>query len=139
MMRRSPVIAAIGLLAGFLLAGCTAENLETDNQPQPGPTGHMVSPVSEPVSGTYTGTQTIELGKPPEGATHIRTQLTCLSPGTLTLDDGSVVICPTGSAATTAMSSSELLPAQHSITLTSNEPDTKYELIVVYEDGASIR
>jgi hypothetical protein len=137
-MRCSPVLALTGLLAGLLITGCTAGDLETEYPPPPAPTGPVVSAVSDSISGTYTGTHTIELGEPPEDATHIRTDLTCLSPGTLTLDDGSVVICPTTSAATSSMTSYQILPGQHSVTVTAAEPSTKYTVSVVYEDGASV-
>lgn len=92
-MRRSSALVLTGLLASLLVSGCTAGDLEADNPPPSTPTGSVASAVSKPVSGTYTGTQTIDLGEPPENATHINTQLKCLSDGTLTLNDGFKVIC----------------------------------------------
>jgi hypothetical protein len=138
-MRRSLVLVLIGLLGGLLVTGCVGGDLDTENPPPPPPSGPVVLMVSESVSGTYTGTHTIELGDPPDDATHIRTDLTCLSPGTVTLDDGSVVICPTTSAATSSMTSYEILLGQRSVTVTASEPSTKYTVSVVYEDGDSVR
>lgn len=138
-MRRSSVLVLTGLLASLLVSGCTAEDLETENQPPPAPAGPVALAVSEPVSGTYPGTQTIELGAPPEDATHISAKLKCLSAGTLTLNEGFEVICQPSPGTTTARSSYELVPGQHSATITATEPDTKYEATFVYEDGPSIR
>ncbi|MPY12249.1 hypothetical protein [Arthrobacter bussei] len=138
-MRRSPVLVLTGLLAGLLITGCTAGDLETEKQPQPAPAGPVPSAVAEPVSGTYTGTQTIELGEPPEDATHIGAELKCLSAGTLTLTDGFEVICQASPGTTTAKSSYELQPGQHSVTITATKPDTQYEAKFVYENGPSIR
>jgi hypothetical protein len=138
-LRPSPVLALTGILTGLLLVtACTAGGLETESPPPP-LSGPEDSTVSESISGTYTGTHTVELGKPPEDATHIRTDLTCLSPGALTLDDGTVVICPTTSVATSSMTSYELLPGQHSVTVTAAESSTRYTVSVVYEDGESVR
>jgi hypothetical protein len=132
-MRRTPALALTGILAGFVLVtACTAGDLETENQPPPTPTGPFTSAVSDPISGTYTGTQTVELGEPPEDATHISTELKCLSAGTLTVDDGFEVICQYTPGITTARSSYELLPGQHSVTITATGPDTKYEATFVY-------
>jgi hypothetical protein len=138
-VRRSSAMLITMLFSGLLIVGCTSGDLEAENPPPPAPTGPVVSAVSEWVSGTYTGTHTIELGEPPEDATHVRTDLTCLSPGTLTLDDGSIIICPTTSAATSSMTSYEILPGRDSVTVTADEASTKYTVSAVYEDGASVR
>lgn len=137
-VRRSSTVIT-GLFAGLFITGCTGGDLDPDSQSWPTPTGPVVSAVSESVSGTFTGTHTIELGEPPEDATHVRTDLTCLSPGTLTLDDGSVVICPTTSVANSSMTSYQILPGQDSVTVTADETSTKYTVTAVYENGASVR
>lgn len=110
--------------------------LEIENPPTPAPT---LPGISNPVTGTYTGTHTIELGEPPENATHIDARLTCLSAGTLTLEDGFEVNCQSTSGSTTAQSSYKLAPGQRSITVTAAEPATKYTVIAVYQDGPSVR
>lgn len=138
--RCSPAEAITGLLAVLLLTGCTAANdQKTEGQTQPSPTGATVTAVADPVSGTYTGTQTIELGAPPDEASHIRLELKCLSAGTLVLEDGFEAVCPTGLATTVTSSSTPLSAGQTSVTVTAGDPTTKYELEAVYENGASVR
>lgn len=115
-------LAASGLILVFL-ASCSATNA-----------------VSEPVSGTYTGTQTIELGAPPEDATHIRLDLTCRSAGVLVVAGSDEVTCPDPDNGTTVVnSSSPLSPGQDSFEVTAVDPDVKYELTAVYENGASVK
>lgn len=139
--RPSPAIATAGLLTVLLLAGCTAANdQETENQPQPSSTGGVATAVADPVSGTYTGTQTIKLGAPPEEATHIYLELTCLSAGTLLLEGGDEVVCvDPNEGSTRAVSSSPLSPGQDSIEVTANDPNISYEVKAVYENDASVQ
>jgi hypothetical protein len=132
---RRPAVVITGLIAVVLFTGCTGGQLEAENPP--GPTSFRG--ISDPVSGTYTGTGTIELGEPPDNATHIDTRLTCLSAGNLIMEDGLTVICPTGSANTTALSSFELVPGKQSVTITAEDPSTKYKLDAVYQDRSSDR
>lgn len=138
--RRSPVIATAALLTVLVLAGCTAaNNSETEGQPQPSSTGGVVTAVADPVSGTYTGTQTIELGAPPEYATHVRVDITCLTAGTLVLEGGEEAVCELGDGASAIVFSGPLSPGQDSFTVTANNPEINYEAKAVYENGASVQ
>lgn len=137
MLRRSLGTAAVGWLVVLLTTGCTAGS-DTESEQRPHPTGTATTAVAPPVSGTYTGTQTIELGAPPDDATHIRIDITCLTTGTLVLESGDEAVCRSGGGATVIMSSSSLSPGQDSFTVTADDPDTTYEATAVYENGASV-
>jgi hypothetical protein len=138
MPRRSLAGAAVGWLAVLLLTGCIAGN-ETESELQPSSISAEVIAVADPVSGTYTGTQTIELGPPPEDATHIRIDIKCLTTGILVLESGDEAVCQNGDGATFIKSSSPLSAGQDYFTVTANDPDIAYEAEVVYENGASVR
>lgn len=132
---RRPAVVITGLIAVVLFTGCASGEVE-EGTPS-GPTSFRG--ISDPVSGTYTGTGIIELGEPLDNATHIDTRLTCLSAGNLIMEDGLTVICPTGSASTTALSSFELVPGKQSVTITAEDPSAKYKLDAVYQDRSSDR
>lgn len=136
--RRSPVTATAALLTVLLLAGCTASNDSgTENQPQSSPTNGVPTAVADPVSGTYTGTQTIEIGAPPENATHVRVDIKCLTTGTLVLEGGEEAVCELGDGATGIVFSGPLSPGQDSFTVTANDPEINYEAKAVYMNGMS--
>ena len=139
--RLLPVLASVGMLSAVLPSGCAAQNeLAADNKPQSSSPGGTATAVAEPVSGKYTGTQTIELGAPPESATHIYAEITCLSAGTLLLPDNFEVTCLAQKAGTTrTLSSIPLSPGQVSFDVKANEPDVTYEVKVVYENGSSFK
>jgi hypothetical protein len=52
------------------------------------PGGQGVTPLAPPVTGSYAGTATVDLGEPPAGATDIEMKLTALTPGWFELPDG---------------------------------------------------
>ena len=135
-----PALATAGLLSTALLTGCAAENdVGTGSQSPTGYPGSTATAVADPVFGTYTGTQTIELGAPPAEATHNYVELTCLSTGTLLLHDSDEITCGDPSESTTrAFSSYPLSPDQVSFEVTSDS-DVSYEVRAVYENGASVQ
>lgn len=138
--RRAPVTATAALLTVLLLAGCTAGNdLETENQQQPSSTGDVATAVADPVSGTYTGTQTIALGAPPEDATHVRVDIKCLTTGTLVLEGGEEAVCELGDGASAIVFSGPLAQGQDSFTVTANDPEINYEAEAVYTNGMSVQ
>ncbi|MCL2423592.1 MAG: hypothetical protein FWD11_06830, partial [Micrococcales bacterium] len=57
------------------------------------PGGDTVTPLADTVSVTGRGTQTVDLGTPPEGTTGISITLTCLTPGTFVTDSGAGLTC----------------------------------------------
>lgn len=52
------------------------------------PGGQEVTPLASPVTESYTGTATVELGEAPAGATDIEMKLTALTPGWFEFADG---------------------------------------------------
>lgn len=52
------------------------------------PGGQEVNPLASPVTKSYTGTATVELGEPPAGTTDIEVKLTALSAGRYELPNG---------------------------------------------------
>jgi hypothetical protein len=135
-----PVLATAGLLSAALLTGCGAENeAQAGSQPAPSYPGSTAKAVADPVFGTYTGTQTIELGAPPADATHIYVELTCLSAGALLLHDNDEITCADPDEGTTrSFASYPLSPDQTSFEVTS-DPDVSYMVRAVYENGASVQ
>jgi hypothetical protein len=94
----------------------------------------QVSPLSTPVSSTYEGTATVELGEPPEGTTGIQMDFTCLTAGTFQYQDGSASTCSAADAGTTGGWSGYLVklgPGQHSVTFTT-EPGNRWQLTAKY-------
>ncbi len=57
------------------------------------PGGDRINGLASPVTATGTGTQTVDLGPPPRGATAIYISFTCLTAGNFTFADGAAVGC----------------------------------------------
>lgn len=146
-MRQNRVlgISLSALVATVLLAGCTAQDPEvseespspssTENQQSSPPTGATSTAITEPISGTYTGDQTFELGTPPSEATHIHVELTCLSPGILFLPDGAEMDCTdqTTEQGPTGTWSLPLSKDQDSVEVRTSEAELSYEVEMAYE------
>lgn len=86
--------------------------------------------LSAPVVVTATGTQTVELGPRPDGATHAWIEVTCLSEGRMTFEDGAGAICSAGDITSYSMS---LAPDVESIQL-SAEPALTWRLQASYQE-----
>lgn len=99
------------------------------------PGGQEVTPLASPVTTTYTGTATVELGNPPEGTTGIRMELTCLTPGRFEFPDGAASICSAADAANARLGWSgytiSLAPGQDSVTI-KTDPEARWQLIAEY-------
>lgn len=78
------VVVGTGLLGGV---GAAAAGLLTI------PGAPQVTPLGTPVTNTYTGTATIELGEAPPGTTAIRVKLTCLTTGSWVFESGATSTC----------------------------------------------
>jgi hypothetical protein len=57
------------------------------------PGGNRITELASPITATGTGTQTVDLGPPPRGATAINITFTCLTAGNFTFADGAGVQC----------------------------------------------
>lgn len=129
--RRSRMLLGAGALfgAGLLGVGAAAAGLFFI------PGGEKVTPLASPVTATYTGTATVELGSPPEGATGIKMELRCLTPGWFEYPDGASSSCSeedvkdgrTGWSGYTL----SLTPGQDSVTI-KTEAEARWQLTAEY-------
>jgi hypothetical protein len=118
------IFAGAGLIGGV---GAAAAGFFTE------PGADIVTEIAAPAEGDYTGTQTIELGPAPEGATHIFTELTCLSTGTLYWEDGASMGCGADDIESwPALYTMPLQPGQHSTEIRTSAPDVRYRLMATY-------
>ncbi|MBT8162967.1 MULTISPECIES: hypothetical protein [Arthrobacter] len=130
--RRRPGVllgTAAVLGTGLLGAGAAAAGLLVI------PGGEKVTPLASPVTTTYTGTATVQLGTPPAGTTGIRLELKCLTPGRFVYPDGASSSCSgedvtdgrTGWAGYTL----GLVPGQDSVTIKTT-PEARWQLTAEY-------
>ncbi|WP_077490691.1 hypothetical protein [Sinomonas mesophila] len=129
--RRARLWIGAGALAGAGLLGgvaATAAGL----LPLPG--GEQVTPLASPVTETYTGTATVELGPAPEGATGIEMELTCLTPGSFRFPDGASLACSPADAGSRTGWAGYTLPlaeGQDSVTIETG-PESRWQLKAEY-------
>jgi hypothetical protein len=129
--RRTRVWLGSGILAGagLLGVGAAAAGLFVI------PGGERVTPLAAPVTTTYAGTATVELGSPPEGATGIQLELTCLTPGWFEFPDGASSSCSEEDAASDRLGWTSytipLAPGQDSVTIKAN-PESRWQLTAKY-------
>jgi len=90
-------IAAAGAVLALAVAGGGIAYATGAFTTPPG--GDAVTKLAPPVTATGTGTQTVNLGTPPAGATAIDITFTCLSAGDFTFADGAAVRCDSADAA----------------------------------------
>jgi hypothetical protein len=118
------IFAGVGLIGGV---GAAAAGFFTE------PGADIVTQVAAASEGVHTGTQTIDLGPAPEGATHISTELTCLSAGTLYWEDGASMGCGADDIDSwPALYTMPLKPGQHSIEIRTSAPKVRYRLTATY-------
>lgn len=123
------VLAGTGLLGGI---GATAAGMFVI------PGGEKITPLAAPVTETYMGTATIELGTPPEGTTGIQMELVCLTPGRFEFEDGASVECWQSdvehrekNGGWNSQYTMDLAPGRHSVTI-ETEPTSRWQLSVKY-------
>ncbi|MCK0111895.1 hypothetical protein MWU75_07070 [Ornithinimicrobium sp. F0845] len=101
-------VTAVALWGGqFLLpetaetspAGASNRTVDAVATLPPAPDWADVTFLTEPRTATGTGTQTVDLGARPEGATGAGMLLECLSPGEFRYPDGAILICDEADAA----------------------------------------
>ncbi|MFI2566697.1 peptidase M56 family protein [Paenarthrobacter sp. NPDC018779] len=99
------------------------------------PGGQEVTSLSKPITGTYAGTATIDLGEPPSEATGVEMKLTCLTPGYLKIGDrGGGLGCTSEDllrGPSTARGINPLIPGETSITISTGSI-TRWEITVQY-------
>ncbi|MFG2044802.1 hypothetical protein [Dactylosporangium sp. NPDC048998] len=98
----------------------------------PLPGAQVVIPLTKPVTVDGAGTQTVDLGTPPSGATDIDVELSCLSAGTFYFADGASVGCSDGDVGRPpARYQLPLRPGQHSTTI-SAATGQRWRLVATY-------
>ena len=129
----SPRKAAAALITGFLLTGCAGQG-EPEGASTPSASADQSPGTTRaPVEGTYTGTQSIALDTESGEVTQVWVSLTCISPGTLSLQDGAQTVCNDGSAGATSTTPHDLSPGQNTIEVTTNDPSVEYKVKIAYE------
>jgi hypothetical protein len=101
------------------------------------PGSDKVTTLAPVVTFTGSGTRTVELGQPPEGANLIELRLTCLTPGRFVFADGASAECnarDVGRSITTY--SLPVTPGQHS-TLIQAGPGQRWHLIAQYANATT--
>ncbi len=117
------IFAGVGLIGGV---GAAAAGFFTE------PGADIVTQIAAPAEGDYTGTQTIDLGPAPEGATHICAELTCLSAGILYWEDGASMGCGADDIDARGGNTIALKPGQHSTEIRTSDPEVRYRLKATY-------
>lgn len=98
------------------------------------PGTEQVTPWASSVTETYTGTATVELGEPPEGATGVEMTLTALTAGAFEFPDGASATfheLHTDARANSSGYTIPLAPGQHSVTI-KTEPESRWQLTAKY-------
>ena len=120
------VLAGAGLLGGI---GAATAGLFTL------PGGQNTTALASPSTTVHTGTATVELGEPPEGATGIAMELTCLTAGRFEWPDGAASTCsavdPASPTAGWSGYTVSLAPGQHSVTI-KTAPESRWKLTAKY-------
>jgi hypothetical protein len=128
--RRRVIVLA---LAGLALAGggvAVAAQLLAPSLPG----SDVVTAVAPAVVVSGAGTQTVELGPPPAGASRIDIQLTCLTAGTFGTADGASLACTdadVGGISATMLWGLPVTAGQHSTTITAAS-GTRWRLVAAY-------
>lgn len=114
-----PETAQVGPGAGVVNGTGTGENATTPvtNESDLLPGGTRVTHLSEAVTVTGTGTDTVDLGPRPAGATGVAMVLDCLSAGEFTYPDGAQMICRAGDAGRQSVSDEDYAAASYVIDL----------------------
>lgn len=100
--------------------------------------GEKVAPVAAPVTESHTGTANVDLGRPPEGATGIRFELTCLTVGSFDISEGGSVSCTEADVGTPQAVSGGAIrigSGQTSVIVTT-QPATRWRMTAGYVNQA---
>jgi len=98
------------------------------------PGAEEVTELGASVVETATGTDAVQLGAVPDGATAILVSLTCLTPGTFTFDDGASIRCAmddVGGRSGGGSYTLNLQPGQQSINITTT-PESSWTVTATY-------
>jgi len=121
-----------GIAFAALVAGTGGVAVAAQLLAEPG--SDTVTHVAPAVTYAGNGTQTVELGTPPAGATAVDIRLTCLTAGSFTTADGARLECSSASVGTvsaTMLWGLTLDEGQHATTITA-AAGTRWSLVAAY-------
>jgi hypothetical protein len=98
------------------------------------PGDNRIADLALPVTATGNGTQTVDLGPPPKGATAINLSFTCLTAGNFSFADGAGVQCDSADAARRSPPvtyTMPIAPGRDSTTITAT-PHARWRLVATY-------
>jgi hypothetical protein len=118
-------LAGAALVVAAAAAAVAAGVLRLPGEPD-------VVPLAGSTTFTGAGTQNVELGPTPAGATQIEVRLACLTAGSFLTADGAELRCDASDAGTAVMGwHLPLAPGQHSTTITAGEGE-RWRLVATY-------
>jgi hypothetical protein len=92
----------------------------------------IVTEFSEQVTGTFTGTGTLDLGEVPPGANGIKVTVTCLTPGLFTLGEFGSMVCSPGDAGTVSWGVVPLTLEQQSTVTLETTPEAQWSIVAQF-------
>ncbi|MCS5732303.1 DUF4179 domain-containing protein [Herbiconiux daphne] len=92
----------------------------------------IVTEFSEQITGTFTGTDTLDLGPVPAGANGIEITVTCLTPALFTLGEFDTLVCGNGGNNTVSWGAVPLTLEQQSTVTIETTPDAKWSIVAQY-------
>jgi hypothetical protein len=111
----SPVVARLATSADDDRGVRPSDELSASPEPVPG--GDHVTSLGDSRVHAGAGTETVELGARPAGATSVSTELTCVTAGRITWPDGASISCSTADVPSSSQSVVELVPGQHDVVI----------------------
>ncbi len=119
------VAAGLLLVGGLAAAAAAAGILRLPGSPD-------IVPLAQTITVTGEGTQTVELGAPPDGTTELEIRLACLTAGTFLTADGASLVCDGSDAGTGAMGwHLAVVTGQHSTVITAGAGQ-RWRLVATY-------
>lgn len=118
------VLAGAGVLGGIGVAAAGVLLLPGED---------AVEDLTTPITATYTGSQTVDLGPAPQEATHVSVALRCIDAGTFTFDDGAGITCTATDTALRETTDYDLPLALGQETMAvDTDPGTRWEITTSY-------
>jgi hypothetical protein len=121
----------IGMTAAAVLAVSGAAGVAVAQLAFP-PGTPIVTEFSEQVTGTFTGTGTLDLGAVPAGANGIEVTVTCLTPGLFTFGEFGTLVCQEGDANTVSWGVVPLTLDQQSTVTLETSPEAEWSIVAKF-------
>jgi hypothetical protein len=96
------------------------------------PGGNRTTDLASPVTATGTGTQTVDLGPPPRGATAINISFTCLTAGNFAFADGADLQCADAAGQLHPVTYTMPIARGRDSTTITATPHTRWRLVATY-------